>query len=270
MFQETFPPKPIHPSSRILASMFRVEAANDHVNLLRMDDGKVNAIGPAFLDAFAAAWEEATRDGKAVVVAGNAKAFCAGLDLKVLPTLAREDLARFGGGFMRMFGEVAAHPRPTVAAVDGPALAGGAILALACDFRLVGPRARVGLTEVPVGIPFPAPVAELARLRLPPQEWAPALLRGAVREGAALVERGWAHEAHASDALEAAAVALAGELAAHNPRAYAPAKAHTWDGLPERLAGFAKDGADAWVDELLHEETIAAIVRGFERVKSRR
>ncbi|HVM45150.1 MAG TPA: enoyl-CoA hydratase/isomerase family protein, partial [Candidatus Thermoplasmatota archaeon] len=136
--------------------MLQVTLQGERVALVRIDDGKVNAIGPAFLRAFQSAWSDATRDGRAVVFSGNAKAFSAGLDLKALPALERADMVAFARGFNALFRDVLAYPRPVVAAIDGPAMAGGAILALACDFRLVGPRAKLAVTEVPVGIPFPA------------------------------------------------------------------------------------------------------------------
>ena len=249
--------------------MFRVEPHGD-VSLLRMDDGKVNAIGPAFLRAFGDAWARASEGSRAVVLAGNAKAFSAGLDLKTLPTLPRADLAAFARGFLQAFADVAAHPRPVVAAVDGPALAGGAVLALCADFRVVGPRARLALTEVPVGIPFPAPVAELARRLLPPQEHAPALMRGQAREGEACLRHGWAHEHHPSAELEPRALALAAELADLSPVAYASAKASVLGPVAAHLAAFAKEGADAWADLLLEKETMEGIARGFERMTRRR
>ncbi len=59
--------------------MFHVTHASDKVSVLKMDDGKVNAIGPAFLHRFGDAWGQATQGGRAVVIVGNAKAFCAGL-----------------------------------------------------------------------------------------------------------------------------------------------------------------------------------------------
>ncbi|HET6404034.1 MAG TPA: enoyl-CoA hydratase/isomerase family protein [Candidatus Thermoplasmatota archaeon] len=164
--------------------MFQVTPHGERVALLRIDDGKVNAIGPDFLRSFGAAWTEATREGRAVVLAGNAKAFSAGLDLKRLPGLERAEMVAFARGFNALFRDVLAYPRPVVAAVDGPAMAGGAILALCADFRLVGPNAKLAVTEVPVGIPFPAPVVELVRARLPVPEHAPAILRGGVRAGA--------------------------------------------------------------------------------------
>lgn len=247
------------------APMFHVEAKGDHVRLLRMDDAKVNAIGPEFIDAFGKAWADATRDGRAVVVAGNAKAFSAGLNLKVLPALERAEMVAFAQGFMRLFGDVLAYDRPVVAAVDGPALAGGAVLALAADFRVVSPRARLGLTEVPVGIPFPAAVVALARAKLPVAEWPHAVLRGGIREGAHCLQHGWAQELHASERVVEAAVALAAELGEHNPAAYAPAKRGLVDDVRAAFGAFSKDGAERWIDELTSEDTIAAILRGFER-----
>lgn len=249
--------------------MFRVETPHDGVALLRMDDGKVNAIGPAFLDAFPRAWREATADDRAVVLGGNARAFCAGLDLKTLPTLPREELVRFARGFLRLFADVQRHPRPVVGAVDGPALAGGAVLALASDMRLVGPRARLGLTEVPVGIPFPGAVLDLARDALPANEHAPALLHGVIREGAACVAHGWAHEHAESAALEARAVALAADMGAHSRVAFAGAKRLLRGRHAEALDACAAKETDAWVDLLLQPETMEGLLAGFARMTRR-
>lgn len=250
--------------------MFQVETRGERVAILRMDDGKVNAIGPDFLRDFARAWTDATRDGRAVVLAGNAKAFSAGLNLKVLPGLGRPEMLAFGRGFMQLFHDVLAHPRPVVAAVDGPALAGGAILALCADFRLVGPGARLGVTEVPVGIPFPAPVVALARERLPPQEHAPAILRGALRAGEECVRTGWAHGRVESARLVDEAAALADELAAHDDVAFAAGKAPLSEPLAAQFAAFVKGDAERWVDVVRSEATMAAIVRSFERATAKR
>ncbi|HUR67977.1 MAG TPA: enoyl-CoA hydratase/isomerase family protein [Candidatus Thermoplasmatota archaeon] len=249
--------------------MFHVEKMGEKVALLRMDDGKVNAIGPAFLQQFAHAWGEATRDGRAVVLAGNAKAFSAGLDLKTLPTLEHHEMVAFARGFNSLFRDVLGYARPVVAAIDGPAMAGGAILALSSDFRLVGPHAKLAVTEVPVGIPFPAPVAQLVRARLPPPEHAPALLRGIVRAGEECVRTGWAHELRPSAQLVEDSVALATELGEHYPLAYAAAKQ---DAAPIVAAfdAFVKDDAERWVDQVMHEDTLEAIVGYFARVTAKR
>lgn len=249
--------------------MFHVTPHGDRVALLRMDDGKVNAIGPDFLRDFGHAWGEATRDGRAVVLTGNAKAFSAGLDLKRLPGLERPEMIAFARGFNSLFRDVLAYPRPVIAAIDGPAMAGGAILALSSDFRLVSPNAKLAVTEVPVGIPFPGPVADLVRARLPPQEHAPALLRGGIRAGEDCVRSGWAHAYHASDRLVPEALALAEELAQHHPPAYAAAKNDT-AAIVARFDAFVKNDAEKWVDAVMSEETLGAIVSYFSRVTHKR
>ena len=245
--------------------MFQVTRQGERVALLAMDDGKVNAIGPSFLREFSRAWGEATRDGRAVVLVGNAKAFCAGLDLKTLPTLDRAQMLDFARGINALFRDVLAYERPVVAAIDGPAMAGGAILALASDFRLVGPRAKLGVTEVPVGIPFPSPVVELCRARLPAPEHAPAILRGGIRAGEECVRAGWAHEHHASEALQPRAIELADELGSFYPRAFAAAKSDAAP-LAARFDRWLKADAERWVDDVMSEETLEAIVSYFARV----
>lgn len=253
--------------------MFAVELHGEGVALLRMDDGKVNAMGPGFVQGFQAAWGEATREGRAVVLAGNAKAFCAGLDLKMLPTLDHHGLHAFVRGFVGLFQTVLAHPRPVVAAVDGPALAGGALLALCADQRLVAPAARLGLTETQVGVPFPPPVVDLARETLPPQEWGPAILGAAIRQGDGCVARGWAHGLVApADRLVPEAVGLAAQLAALDAPAYAAAKAHLRGPAAQRLSEFLKEKAalDRYVWDLGSRDTMDRIQRNFQRVAGKR
>lgn len=247
--------------------MFKVESRPGNVAILHMDDGKVNAIGPRFLAAFPAAWREASADGRAVVLAGNARAFSAGLDLKTLPTMERDELVRFARGFLTTFRDLWAHERPTVAAVDGPALAGGAFLALCCDLRVAGDRARIGLTETPIGIPFPPALLELVRHELPANEVGPAVLQGVVREGADAVARGWAHR-HGPFPLDVA-VAQAAQLAEFSAAAYGPSKRALRGGVTATLDAFLARGPEAWVEHLLREETMEGILRSFARVTGR-
>ena len=247
--------------------MFHLER-RDGVHVLRMDDGKVNAMGPGFVQGFPQAWRDATADGAPVVLAGNAKVFCAGLDLRALVHLDAKETADFGRAFMRVFRDVLAHPRPVVAAVDGAALAGGAILALAADYRLVSPAARLGLTEVPVGVPFPGPVADLARLFLPVQELPDALLRGAVREGPECVARGWAQALVPRERLVEEAVTMARELGGFSPLAFASAKQHPRTALLAAVDRFDAE-AEAWAAQLFAEETKAALAATLARLGKR-
>lgn len=243
--------------------MFHVEQRSARVRVLWMDDGKVNAIGPTFLERFGAAWGEATAHGGGVVLASRARAFSAGLDLKHVAGLDEDGVAAFARDLMAMFDHVRSHERPVVAAVDGAAIAGGAILALCADLRLCTPRARMGVTEVAVGVPFPMPVARLAMARLPPQEHAPALLEGALCEGDACVQRGWAHRSVPSERVVDDAVAAAEALASHSPRAFGQAKL-----LLANQVDWTFDGK-AWAADVLARDTQDALRGTLERLARR-
>ncbi|HWG89547.1 MAG TPA: enoyl-CoA hydratase/isomerase family protein [Candidatus Thermoplasmatota archaeon] len=246
--------------------MFQVEEPRAGVAVLRIDDGKVNAMGLDYLAAFPKAFREAGKGDRAVVLIGNAKAFGAGLDLKTLPTFTEAQSLEFCRAFMQAFHDVLTHPRPVVAAVDGPAIAGGAVLSLSSDFRLVTPRAKLGVTEVPVGVPFPYPVLNLCRSLLPPQEHAPALLQGAIREGEACVTTGWAHRLVPGERLREEAIALAAELASMSPLAYARAKRDLNGPVVADFERFLKTGVEDWVAALRDPVSQQAITSFMARL----
>lgn len=138
----------------------------DGLAVVRLDDGKMNALSMSVIDGLHAALDRAQSDATAVCIVGNAKALCAGFDLAVMRggVEGMVELVRAGGQLlMRLYG----HPQPTVAAVTGHALAAGALLVLACDERVgaEGP-AKIGLNEVAIGMTLPVFAVELARDRL--------------------------------------------------------------------------------------------------------
>jgi Delta3-Delta2-enoyl-CoA isomerase len=136
---------------------------------IRLACGKANALNPRSLDALAAAFEAVRGSGAAgVVLTGYEGFFSAGLDLVLLYGLDPAAMDAFMQTFDRVMLEVFAFPRPVVAALNGHAVAGGCILALACDARvaLEGPI-KIGLNEVRLGVPFPASALEIARHGLP-------------------------------------------------------------------------------------------------------
>lgn len=245
--------------------MFQVEQRGT-VGVLRIDDGRVNAMGPSWVQGFPKAFREAAKGTRPVVILGNAKALSAGLDLKTLPTLSPEELVDFTRGFMSAFREVLAHPRPVIVGVDGAAIAGGSVLSLAADFRIGTVRAKMGVTEVPVGIPFPGPVLELVRARLPPQEATEAILRGTVRVGDECLARGWVDKIVDPNSLRDACIQLADDLGAHSPLAYGMAKAQLNGALVQSFEAFEKDGAEAWAKLLHHDETLEGLMRTLARL----
>lgn len=92
------------------------------------------------------------REVRAVILAGNDKAFCAGADLKERATMNPTEVRAFLRRIKGIMDLVERLPMPTIAAVDGVAFGGGCELALACDLRVLGKGSVIGLTECALGI----------------------------------------------------------------------------------------------------------------------
>jgi enoyl-CoA hydratase len=140
------------------------EHRDDGVAVVRLANGKVNALSTEVLRQLEAAAEAlAAEPPRAVVVTGSERMFAAGADIE---EFGGPDEARVvGDAFLRAFSAVAAIPRATIAAVNGYALGGGCELALACDLRVASASARFGQPEVLLGIiPGGGGTQRLARL----------------------------------------------------------------------------------------------------------
>ncbi|NLV56670.1 MAG: crotonase/enoyl-CoA hydratase family protein [Acidimicrobiales bacterium] len=187
------------------------------VAVVTLDDGKANATGPAEIAGLAALLARAEREATALVVAGNARVFSAGFDLAVMTesVTSMRSLVTAGG---RMWMGLYGSPLPTVSACTGHALAGGAVTLLSTDER-IGPSdapAKVGLSEVAIGMPLPEFVVALARERLSPRHLTRAVL-GTVFTPAEAVEVGYLDRLVPQADVVESAVARAHELAALAP-----------------------------------------------------
>ena len=201
--------------------------ARDRIADIVLDDGKVNAMALPFFDALNAALDraESERPG-AVVIGGRTGMFSAGLNLKVLPTLPPEELQRTMLAFGRVMLRVFTFPIPTVAAVSGHAIAGGAMLAFACDLRVAadGPY-RLNLNEVAIGLTLPTWAILLAHSAIPRRWHTEAILHARPYSPREALERGIVDAVAAPDRLVDEAHALAEPLLALDQAAYAGSKA---------------------------------------------
>ena len=151
------------------AGTYRIEW-HDGLAEIRLACGKANALNPRSLGAIDEAFADAERGGaRGVVLAGYDRFFSAGLDLVTLYDLDHARMDTFMREFDRVMLRVFTFPRPVVAAIGGHAVAGGCILALACDARVMSTGgARIGLNEIRLGVPFPAPALEIVRYAVSP------------------------------------------------------------------------------------------------------
>src|SRR5436309_8894479 len=165
---------------------------DDGIGRITLDDGKVNAMALPFFDALNAALDRAEQEKPpAVIIMGRPGMFSAGLNLKLLPTLPPDELRTTMLAFGRTMLRVFTFPIPTVAAVSGHAIAGGAMLAFACDLRFMADGAfRLHLNEVAIGLVLPTWAIMLAQSAVPPRWHTEAILHARAYSPAEAAERG--------------------------------------------------------------------------------
>jgi len=190
---------------------------------------------------------------------GEGKAFSAGLDLKEVLSLDAAGMRAFLDLLVKLTLRVYHHPAPTVAAVHGHAIAGGAVLARACDVVVVPAegRGRVGLNEVALGLHFPPALLRTLMARIPRRHHTAVFLGAGLHKGPEAVRLGLAdvlseggpEGVRARSELELVA------LAAHPAHAFANAKKALQRGVPgvteQDLADFERDSLPVWVGEPL-------------------
>jgi len=151
---------------------------NGDIAVIRIDDGKANALGHLVMDEINNALDN-IGDAKVVVLFGRAGKFSAGFDLSVMKegAEAAQAMVRKGAELcMRLYG----FPKPVLAGSDGHVLAAGALVLLSCDVRIASDTpGRVGLPEVTIGMPLPVFATELARDRVSRRHFTAATLLGA-------------------------------------------------------------------------------------------
>ena len=197
-------------------------------------------------------------DVKSVVLTGHGKSFCAGVDLKILPTFDQGDQRRMVNALNHAFYSVYACPVPVVGAINGHAIAGGLVLALCCDWRIASKTPFLaGLTEVRVGVPYPVAAMEVARHELRPEIARRLVLFGENVASAAAVDAGVFDEAVDAGALLQRALAKAEEFAALPQAAFAQTKRQLRSRAVEAMEA-AMAGEEPLLDNWLSRETIAA------------
>ena len=243
-----------------MAGMLRLERQAP-LAILTLDRPPANALNRDFFVELCAVLPSlAAADVRAVVVTGTGRFFSAGLDLPEILSYrgaeASEFMARFDDGFTGLF----ALEKPVVAAVNGHAIAGGAVLAATADFRLAAEgEGRIGVTEIQVGVPFPASALEPIRFSCAGPALPELLYQGRVYSPAEACARRLVDTVVPAGDLMREAVALARELAAHPPVAFATSKRALRAESLARMAAARAGGEDPVWATWRMPETRAAI-----------
>ena len=181
---------------------------------------KRNAISAVMIAELLAALRDVESGNERVaIITGAGKAFCAGMDLDALKSLATQspeenlaDARRTAGFFRRLW----SFPKPLIAAVNGAALAGGCGIAALCDFTLAVPEAKFGYTEVRVGF-MPALVSMFLERQVGEKLARDLFLTGRVLDAAEAKEVGLVTLVVSAEQLIAAARELAATLISNSP-----------------------------------------------------
>ena len=207
------------------------------IAIVTLKHGKANALDIEFCDALTKCFEELrTSAARAVVVTGQGGIFSAGVDLIRANAGGADYMRKFLPVLNRSFESIFFHPKPLVAAINGHAMAGGAVLACCADRRIMARSGgRIGVTELLVGVPFPALAFEAVRLAVPSRYLPESLFSGATYEADIALQRGWVEEVVTADALMPRAIAAAQSLAQLAPAAFAQTKKQLRQEIRERL-----------------------------------
>ena len=236
------------------------------VRVLRLAHGKVSAMDLELCEAIIGELN-AARDGdpRAVVITGTGSSFSAGVDLfRVI-----KDGAAYGTRFLPvldgMLRAALTFPKPLVAAVNGHAIAGGCILAAACDHRVMADGAgRIGVPELIVGVPFPALPLEIMAARVPASALRELVYTGHIVQVDEAIVKGLADEKCAADQLVDRACVVAQRLASIPASAFALTKETFYSPILIRVSQMADLNArvvDAWKQQATYDAIRAYLER---------
>ncbi len=196
------------------------------IAIIRMDDGKANVLNGESASELVAAFDRANDDGAdCVVLRGNDKMFSGGIDLNAMSTSTSEEvdgILKSIGGMLLTFWTL---PRPTIAVVEGHAIAGGIGLAMAADRRIASDKpAKIGLTETQIGMPVPTWLGVIARSAIRNDRHVETMLMATVYDAAGAARVGMINDVVAAELLEDAVKATAERFASLSTNAWATTK----------------------------------------------
>ena len=189
----------------------------DGIHLVTMNNG-ANTICPDWQIRMLEILDIVEQDcgqGTAMVLTGVDKAFNTGVNLEAASQFKEQDVVLFGTRMLEIFRRYLILPCPTVAALNGHAFAGGAMLALTCDFRIMREdRGWICLSEVDVGVPILPPVMGVIRGKLPANTARDALLTGKRYAADEAIAAGFADGKASEESVLTESIALATNLSA--------------------------------------------------------
>jgi enoyl-CoA hydratase len=223
---------------------------SDGVAIVTVDRPPANALDR---DLLAELVEVSARErhARAVVLTGKEGFFSAGLDLKNLPAMGPDAQGEMIMGVNRLVSGWYSFPRPVVCAVNGHAIAGGLVLALCGDYRVGSTTGKLGLTEVRVGVPYPAAAIAVVAAELEPAAVRKLVLGGELVDPPRALELGLVDELAHPAAVVERALAVARELAVSPADAYTRVKQQLRGALIAEIERVVQERSDPLLESWL-------------------
>jgi Delta3-Delta2-enoyl-CoA isomerase len=239
---------------------------------LRLARPPVNAISPDLCKALLTALRHAPGEGfRAVVISGAPGMFSAGLDVPTLLQLDRAGITAFWGDFSHLMATLARSPIPVVAAITGHSPAGGAVISLFCDYRIMARGSfKIGLNEVQVGLTVPEPIQLAFKRLLGAHRAERMMVAGAMIEPEEAHRIGLIDELADVDQVIPQAIAWCQKHLALPPEALANTRRIARRDLADIMGNAARFPADEFADSWFGEETQATLQAMVARLKSKK
>jgi 3,2-trans-enoyl-CoA isomerase len=241
------------------------------IHEIRMARAPVNALDMALVGALREAIAAAPANGaRGVVLSGAEGMFSAGVDVPALLQRDREGVSAFWHEFFAMCGAIAASPVPTVAAITGHSPAGGAVLSLFCDYRIMAHGMyKIGLNEVQVGLSVPEPIQFAMRRILGNYRAERLLVAGAMVDAEQAHAIGLVDELATVEQVVMKSVLWLGELLKLPPKAMLRTRAIARADLVAVWGDTSKLLDPGFIDDFFAEETQGVLQALVARLKSR-
>ena len=243
----------------------------DGVTVVRLEHGKVNAFDSELMRGWVAELARLEQaDTAAVVLTGTGTVFSAGVDLRRLTDGGRDYVQAFlpllGDAFFKTF----TFPKPLIAAVNGHAIAGGCILACACDYRVMAAgTGRIGTPELSIGVPFPTMAMEILRLIVPGHRLQSVVYRGLTCTPDEALANGFVDELAPPETLVDRAVEMAAHLGSLPPASFALTKRTIRQPSRDRVVQYTRsvDGEvlEAWMSTRVQDAVRAYVDRTLRK-----
>jgi enoyl-CoA hydratase len=252
--------------------MFDVERRND-IEILRMQYGPANAMDLNFCVELAKTVRTLEKSSsRAIVLTGQGKIFCAGVDLPQLLEGGAEYVRQFLPALDDVLEAFFFCNKPIVAAVNGHAIAGGCLLACTADRRLmVDGKSQIGVPELRVGVPFPAVALEIMRAKTSSAYFEEIILGAATYTAQNALQRGLVDDIVEKGQLLTEAISAAEALASIRPEIFSFSKQQLRQPVREAIDSRTK-GQEAelfalWGSDDTHAAVSDFVARTFKKVQ---